>query len=88
MFAELAGVEQHIFHASALLPAFTGIVVAFVGVMFVVREGGSRFALPYLAMALSAAGWMIADGIAKSAGEAALAEAGTRWRMRHWSSFR
>ena len=73
MFADPFGLQQHSFHAAALLPVLTGIVVAFLGVAYVVREGGSRYALPYLAMALSAAAWMIADGIAKSVGTAALA---------------
>jgi len=73
MFADPLGLQQHSFHVAALLPVLTGIVVAFLGVAYVVREGGSRYALPYLAMALSAAGWMIADGIAKSVGTTALA---------------
>ena len=42
-------------------------MVGFLGIAFAVREGGSRSAMPYLAMAISGAGWLILEGVARSA---------------------
>ncbi|MFK7886033.1 MAG: putative bifunctional diguanylate cyclase/phosphodiesterase [Gammaproteobacteria bacterium] len=50
--------------SSALLTIMTGIAVSFIGIMFVVREGGARSSLPFLALAQCAALWLFAEGMA------------------------
>ncbi len=73
MLAEIFSFTQYAFGAPSLMPIFSGFLVALVGVSFFVREGGARFALPFFVMSVSAAMWLISDGLAHAANSASIA---------------
>lgn len=62
-----------VFDAASLSLLLVGLLITFLGIAFAAREGGTRSSLPYLAMCVSAAAWLIGESIARSLGYHAFA---------------
>lgn len=67
MFTQIFSIDHYVINAAALAPLLTGVVIAFLGILFAVRENGSRVAMPFTLMAGTAASWLLGGSAAQSA---------------------